>query len=439
MIALLTSLIALADPSPGLSPEAVGGVPGVSLDTPVGVSVFTRTGVEGLPTLSGDPGVRFAERLGLDVRGEDGWRASVRGGIRLAMDAGDQPPGSAPWTGDLWRASLSWTGHDRALSVGRQVRLDARGFQRLDGISGRLLGDGPIAWQGWLGRRWHPEVARPRNAWVGGVEATVDLGERSRPELVVGFEGREALDDTASSSLDARAWGQLRVRSVYGRRASLLVEGNRAGNLRARLDGSTAVGRRVDLGAEARWEDLPPSTAFDQPRAPLTWLAPDGYGTGTVRIRWTKGGWAVLADGGPSVRHPGKDGGEVIGGGLAQLTLARSFGLGELAVYGMSAGIGRARLSGGGLGVDLGDAAASVRVQGAAWHLRPLDQDPAMIAEVRGIGHADVARLGADLNGGGGLVLGLSGQVAAGSDRQLKPFVRAGLAITGRWSQAEAP
>jgi len=421
MTLLLLSLLlpGRADPDAGLSPEAAGGVAAPRMHAGTAVQLWSRTAVEGLPDLSGDPALRLSERLGLDVRTDTGWKGSVRGGLRRT--------GDARWVGDLWRGSLSYTGRDHGVVLGRHVRLDARGFQRLDGISAHLDDGGPVGWRVWLGRRWHPEVVLAQDAWVGGTETRLSAGEgASAPQLRLGFEGRQV-----GSSFALRTWGQASVRSVYGRRATVMVESDDKARVRASLDGSLPVGRFVDLGAQARWEDLAPSTALDQPRAPLLWLAPEGYGVGSVRLAWSRGGWGVVASGGPTVR-PGP---ELLGGGLGRASVSRRLGAGEVALFGLAAGIGRTRLAGGGLGVDLGGQQASLRVQGAGWHLRPLDQDPGFIAEVRGIGRADVVRLG----GANGLVLGLAGQVSTGADRQLQPFVRGGVAVTGRWSQEALP
>ena len=418
-LALLLVLPALADPVPGLSPEATAGVPSPALDATTAVQLWSRTGVEGVPTLGGDPALRFAERLGLDVRNEQGWHGSLRGGLRRT--------GDARLVGDLWRGSLSYTRQDRAVQLGRHVRMDARGFQRLDGISGHMADGGAWAWRAWLGRRWHPEVSAAKSAWVGGTEAQLTpVDSASAPEVRVGLEGRQT-----PTGFALRSWGRVQVQSVYGRRGSLLVEGDDKARMRASLEGTLPAGRHLDLGGELRWEDLVPSTALDQPRAPLLWLAPDGYGIGTVRLRWSRDGWGVAASGGPSLRRPGS---EWIGGGLGRAVVSRRFGASEVAVHGLAAGIGRARLAGGGAAMGLDLTEASLRLQGAVWHLRPLDQAPAWIAEVRALGQADLVRLGRDDD----FVIGLAGQGSTGADRQLRPFLRGGLALTGRWARREA-
>src|SRR5690606_2045610 len=68
----------------------------------------------------------------------------------------------------------------------------------------------------------------------------------------------------------------------------------------ASLRGNAPIGRYVDLGAEVKWEDLRPDAWPEEVRAPITWLALDGYGMATLTARWAKGPWALTASGGPS-------------------------------------------------------------------------------------------------------------------------------------------
>lgn len=382
------------------------------------VGVWSTTAVEGRPALSsGDPRFRIAERMGLRAELPQGWTLGAVGGLRLRS----QPYEASP-TGDLWRAALEHRGEGHHLQLGRFVRSDARGLLRIDGAGGRVDVSPGVTLSGWGGRRWHPDSAQVRTAWIGGGELRVFRGTgRYGPAVAGGAEAR-----AEEGALRSRVWGVIETAGIRGDRARLLVEAGSKGRQRVAATANLVAGSTLDVGGEVRWEGLPPATALDDVRSPMEWLSPDGYGVASARVSWRSGELTAVASGGPTVR-PGEawlGGGQgrgAVGWSLDDRTAISAF----VAGYGIS----HSHVLGGGGSVERREAAWDARADAAAWRLVPLDGDAALITELRLLGQVDLFDLE---EGAARRRLALGGTFSVGTDRQLAPFVRGGLQLTAR-------
>lgn len=382
---------------------------------------WSTTAVEAQPDLAGDPRFRFAERFGIVAHLGGGWKLNGIGGFRLRAEPHEQR------ATDVWRASIEHRGENHSVTVGRFVRVDPRGVQRIDGIGGVLDDGGTTRWAAWLGRRWHPEALDSTNAWVGGTEVRLHGRMES---LSLGAEARSVDGD-----LEPRTWIAAEARSVRGGRASLLVEMGNAQEFRGALEGSTVAGKWLDLGMNARWEGLAPAAALDDPRSPIEWLAPAGYGITEGTARWRQGDLTATCAAGATVRPGQKAYADspstaLQGGGQGRAALGYKLDdKTDVAGFLASAGLGASWLAGGGAALTRAEERWDLFADAALWRIVPLDRSPGLIAEVRATGRVDVMDLErADSRH----VIAVAGQLAAGRNRQLSPYVRAGLELTAR-------
>ncbi len=402
---------------------AVPMPPGASdVGTP---QVWSTTAFEVRPDLTGQNLDRYAERLGVDVPLGKGWRVGLIGGFRsLSLP-------ETPLELDVWRGVIEHRADDYRVAVGRLVRNDPRGLLRLDGISLDLRDDSFVRWSFWGGRRWHPDVPDSLDFLVAGAELKFGKGPRS--QLSVGVEGRDELDQFVQ-----RVWAAGEIRDIVGHRLGLLLEAQsrvRESDFRGSLDGTLVAGRYLDLGLNVRWEGMPPATALDDPRSPILWLAPDGYGIGAVSARWNRGKWSWVASGGPVVRRDSDLDSWATGGrGRAALVWRPTRTL-TLQTFGMAAGIDQAALAGGGAGLGLEGSDSMVDATAAVWSIRPIDGDVAPVAEGR------LTALGKVLDRTRGQVrsqIFLGARGSAGADRQLQPFFFGGGQLTVRFLRGDS-
>ena len=379
------------------------------------VQAWSTTAVEARPALSGKTLGRFAERLGLNASLGHGWRVGLIGGFR-----GPSLPDS-PVELDVWRGVVEQTTDNRRFTLGRMVHTDSRGGQRLDGLALDLNDGSAVRWSLWGGRRWHPEVEPTLDFLVAGGQLM--FGSSRSAQLAVGVEGRDEL-----SEFTPRAWVAGDLRDVVGNRVSVLGELSGERRWRGSLDGTLVVGRYLDIGAQTRWEGLPPSTALDEPRSPMLWLAPDGYGIATASARWSQRRWSWTASGGSVLR---RDAEAWVSGGKGGVAIAwQPNSKASVQAFGSAAGIDRGYVAGGGVGVGLEGSGHLLDGTAALWSLRPIDGDRTQIAEGR------LSALGKIVDRVRGNVRGqvfLGARGSAGRDRQLRPFAYGGGQLTVRF------
>lgn len=338
------------------------------------------------------------------------WQIGVSGTVRGAWEV--QPVGA------LERLELAGGFGGLRLGAGRLVKLDLRGPERLDGVL--VGGDGGV-WSGsaWAGRLWFPEE-------LGAVDATYVAGAEGRvrvPTAVLGSRlsaglGAELRDTTGA--LDARLHAGAQARGVMGGGLSGVAEvspGDGRWRAQARVD--APVAKVVDLGASWRWEDLPPATIPDAAEPPATWLSDGAYGVATGLARVRDGVGSLVVEAGPVIGA-----GESLGA-LGRLDAACDVGAVTPRVFGRGAWTGENGYLGGGLGVDAGGDALGAGLDGGLYRVRHLDDRDSWVGEARAHGRAA-------LPAGGASGLALEVELAAGTDRLLSPWARAGLLLTGR-------
>ncbi len=266
------------------------------------LQLWSNTAVQVLPDLYGVSGVRAIERLGVDATFEDGWSVAADGALRVLRSPYE------PLEVDLYRLAATHRGDAHRFTIGRHVRLDARGFERLDGVSIDIVRPSAINASLWGGRLWHPVTWHSGTTMVLGTQVTfnplVDGAPSKLTQFAAGYELR-AYDEGHAHRMHLAA--STRTPTGMSGFAFIEVEPRAREGLRASLRGNAPLGRTVDVGLELKWEDLRPDAWPQEVRAPITWLAPDGYGMGTFSARWASGPWALSASGGPSLAPRGGD------------------------------------------------------------------------------------------------------------------------------------
>jgi len=400
-----------------LAPAAWAGAP--SGDD---LAAWSDTSVELQPDLYGKTGARAMERLGAEVSYPDGWTLSADAALRALRSPYD------PVMLDVYRLSATQKGLDYRLSLGRQVRLDARGFERLDGATVDITTPTVFTGSLWGGRLWHPGVWSKATTMVFGGQVNFHPAVGGTPtpltRFALGYEGR-AYDAGFASRLHFAASS----RTVRGLRGAAFVEVEPRGadtGVRASLGGTVPAGRRLDLGLQARWEGLRPDTAAEDLRTPIDWLAPDGYGIGTVRAQWHQGPWSFAAYGGPSLRPVQTTGGVSVGGiGRGGLSWTDQEHI-TIGVFGSGAGVDGSWIGGGGGEFTWSSKGLDATADVGLYQFQGIDGHAAPIWEGRV--HGRVPLWTGERNGHAHhLALGIDG--AAGTDRQLAAWVRGGVSL----------
>ncbi len=386
--------------------------------------LWSWSGVEARPSYAAESQVRVEQQLGLALRDPSGLSFDALGAVRDPLDGA--------WTGDLYRLAMGLRGPCYSLSLGRFVMATERGFLRLDGAQLDVGLAPAVTFHGWGGRSWHPETyERGEDALVGG-ELRLDSGGVLSGGA--GWEGR-LLDDEVIH----RVHGYGRVRSVRGGWATALIEAapmessdSLVGtSARAALRGHSPIGSAVELGAGLRWEDLERAVQPEALSSPMDWLTGPGYAAAELEARADIEKVSVSAAVGPTHHlHPDapRTGGLARVGARYTITDGLSAGLaltGALAqpswVWG---GVAEARW-------QLGEA-SSLAIDAGWFRFLPMEGPMANVVE---------SRLSAELpllSGDAG-ELTLLGQVAAGSDRLLDPWVRGGLSLQGVFGRGSTP
>ena len=358
--------------------------------------LWSWSAVEAVPTASGETQWLWEEQLGLD--------AELPGDLQLtsiaAIGGVDDDPQVA-----LYRARLAG-GHVAAWQLGRLAHDGVQGRRHLDGLSVR---GGPVT--GWAGRLWHPESWDVGQTWVLGGEVGPETSARAAK---IGWEGRLDEGDPAQR---VHAFGALR--RPQGSALTALAEaepGELTGTLgwRAEARGQQPLGAVADGALGVRWEGLPPIGLPSALGDPMTWLAPDGYGALDLDARVVGEAWSLVARATPTWRA-----GSAGASGRIGVGLALPAGLG-LDVATSAATLDERAMAGGVVGLSAGTGLGA-SVQGGVFRYQPLAGPAATVVEGR-------TRLELPL----GDVITLGGELAAGSDRVLDPWLRGGLALHAR-------
>ena len=354
---------------------------------------------------------RARASLGLSVaESYRAWQVALSGTVR---GAGDLDP-----VAELERAQLEGTVGHLYVGLGRQVKMDLRGNERLDGAT--VSSDGGT-WSGalWGGRLWFPEALTVTDGtWVGGGEARVRLSQPVLRARVSGGLGAELR--VTDGAFGGRVHAGAEARGVAGGGVRAVAEVDPAENRwRAQARVGAPLTRTLDIGATGRWEDLPAATIPDAAAPPSTWLSDAGYAVAAASLRVRDAGRSVAVEAGP-VFSPGED-----AGAAGRLDAAATAGATTGRVFGTGAWTGANGYVGGGLGIDQGAAHLGGGVEGGVYRVRHLDERDSWAGEARA--HAS-GSIGAMERAG----LALEVEVAGGADRLLSPWVRGGVLLTGR-------
>lgn len=390
------------------------------------LTTWSTSAVEAVPFLGGEVAVRAAEHIGLRAEMEQGGVFSTDLTFRLPPDK------SVPASVSVNQLALEQRTPVGTARLGRQVRLDPRGWLPVDGLSF----DAPVSPfftpTVFGGRLWTPErVEDVGGTWVAGVNLALrppdGAGDASRAlAFNAGWMGRLGEQGLSHSLVAGAAF-----RTPRGANATADAElrlGGAAPGSRAGLRATAILGRHVTLTPELRWEDLSPDGALDGLRTPFDWLGGDGYAAASLATHVGLGPIELVASGGPALHMD-----ETGLGGLGRASVGWRGGALRLAAFGSGAAVSGSWVAGGGLEGGLGAERLSARAEAAVFRFQPLDGGDATIGEAR-------ARLGAPLvatSESGSLTLSLD--AAVGADRLLAPWARAGLVLEGRLGPGAAP
>lgn len=369
--------------------------------------------VEGLP----DPFGRSHERalLDLSLHHDAGpLLIEARGGVRqwTSPELGGMPA--------VQRLGLVWTPGDLELVAGRLVARDERGAQRLDGLFAEATSpSGALSGAAWAGRTWRPERFGGET-FVAGGEARLHPGRLGHTPLWVG--GALGAEARVADGLRGRVYAAAAGKTPRGDHFGLIGEvdptqlDRGAQAVRAGADATVMVGGDCSLVADVAWHGMRPHAVPDDEISPMDWVAPEGYGIAHLGARWT-GSRPFSVTFAPMLR-PEKEGGTTAGADV--LTTVRLVdGSLPLDLFAEGASVGTSRMIGGGLSAIGHVGEVHVMTSGGLWEWRGLNEVAALVGEVRGRVDVPVGHTG----------LTVRGQVAAGSDRVLAPWVRGGVAI----------
>lgn len=369
--------------------------------------ISATAAIDALPDSNAETDGR--SRVGVHAEeGEADWSLMLDGAVQT--DFAD--PGGTLL--HIERLQVDRTGDAGRLAVGRVVKVDVRGRLRLDGLSFETQSEGDLNAGAWIGRMWFPDetIDAPSLWLVGGSVrfAPPTLGNGTRAVVVGGIEGR--VEDTAPNG---RAWVSAGLIGLKGARADALVEGGVGDTLgtsiRADLGGTLPLAKRVDGGLRLRWEGLEPAAASPGAVAIEEAIAPEGYGSGAVKVR---GGHELRysIEVGPTAAPDERIGGQ------SRASLSREFTDTVIGIEARGVLIGEAGFAGAALSASHDFGKYGTAATFGAYEMRGLDGLYGWVTEGRlsGDGSFDVLRVHAE--------------GAVGSDRLRQLWVRGGLSLT---------
>jgi len=379
--------------------------------------VFTSdTAAEARPDLEGDPGIRVAERLGMQAYWGK-WHAGLDGGVRW-RGASFEPTADI----DIWRLQLRYNDRTYKMSAGRFARVDDRGFSHLDGGQFGYDAGKFITVDVWGGRLWTPETfEQPDTFLVGtsvGFRPVVQGGRaRDHTRLHIGYEAR-----FFEQKPEHRVWLSGSTRNMVGNGGNFLVELREDDGIdvRSRFEGHVYVAKNGQFGGKLAWEGFTNDVMPTGEISPFEWLTPQGYGLAFLNTRWTLGNWTLFVEAGGNTRI--EDSGNYWGG-TARVRADVKLNQLNFSLYGHGTGMTAGGVYGGGVAVSQNARRVFWGVDAAMWGLKSLDSRWSMVWEARGdlgvslIGHTP------------GKNLDLVFNAATGANRLWAAYVRGGVSL----------
>ncbi len=382
--------------------------------------------VEFLPDTDGASRVRVGHALRLIAPLAKRWTLDVHAGARLGGGFGLER------SVELARAAVRYRGATVAFSAGRVVEPSTAGRLLLDGVVLSLsTPDRAATVLTWMGHSWHPEIAWDAD-WElsGGAELRVrprtPAGRASGAGFVLGGSLRGDGDLP-----EGRLWAGGEAAGARGQTVSARVEGGFAEGLLApghvpliaSVRARGPVDRRLELGAELRWEGLPRLGVPLGVPTPLELLAPSGYAVARGSAALDLGAVNVRLEGGPTLQ-PADDGAPRVGG-IGDLSVSVAAGrFVELGLHGLGGGLGSTWAAGGGGSATLRKGPLDLGVDGSVLRFAGLDGAPAWIGEARARTAVLIAPPAPSP-----FSLRVQAEVAGGADRVLAAWVRGGVGL----------
>lgn len=388
------------------------------------VNATSETTFQVRPNLfTGQPWGGFGERLGLDATLPKGFSLSVGGGLRFRV-----PEPGETIMGDLWRLSVTHEGTIHRVDVGRIVRLDARGFERIDGASAEIKPNGPASVSVWAGRLWAPINWAPDTTVVAGVQGHYRPMVNGLPSKAVqvsaGWEGRY----TPKAAFRNRLMGAFSFYGPRNAKVNALLEGETGSDknvpVRAEVHGGGPVGGNVDLRGDLAWQGLDHQSSIDGVINPFDWLTQDGYGIAGVGMLWQHGGFSVDATGGATLQVDSKY--TPTPGGHGRLSFGARVKHASFALFANGASIGESWIVGGGAEVGGHWKRYDLVIDSAIDRMTPIDGSARWLGEARARGSVELLDI---TTGQLQNTIALAAEAAGGADRMLSPWVRGGLSI----------
>ncbi len=404
--------------------------------------IWTDTAIEGRPNeFTGEPYLTAAQRAGVNYTFRRGFRIEGSGDLRLR-----EPAVPARGFVRLWRAYVEHRGGAHHLQMGRHTRIGPRGLQRLDGASMAWDAGEMISVESWAGRLWSPETwdvqANGAGTWsVGALTHFRPEGWRSPFRSLrasVGFEARFADEDgfqpegfVSAGYHDTR--GDSVVATVQVRGVGMEGDDPDA-DVRAIVRARGKVTQKMWLTGRAAWEGLKPFYVPQSVSSPYDFLTRQGYGLAGGGLNWQQDAWRVDVDLMGSL-HDELEG--VQPGGMARGLVSWQDGGGMSAGgFLQTAAIGGSWITGGGAEYRIQRQIWQLRVDTGLYAMRGIDQALAPVWELRARGRFDVFDKNASRLRH---MLHLAWDAAGGTNRNLIPWFRCGVALQYRAAREDAP
>ncbi len=402
------------------------------------VYVAVGAGFEQLPQTDGESWSRTRTVLVVQVDPRPGWGFYASGNLLVPLGGW-----GGPEEAQLHRAMLTYRSDRLSLMAGRFVRISPRGLSRVDGatvdlVLGERLGGGV-----WAGRVGHPEGMDEAGDLGAGLEFWYQPGALA---ITGGYDFRRTPVDLHNRLHLTGAWRSMGGLSVHGiaeygfditpgaaeeeeETAVVADEETPTGppaflsDLRVSLEARGTLGDHA-WRAGAHWLGLSPDRVPWSSYSVLESIAPHGYGVVDLGAEVHTGGIVLFAKGGPTFTPTTGLGLRV--GAKAQVT-ATVKGVG-LHLRGTAAG--GSWYAGGGAQAARPFGPVDVLAEAGLYRFRGIDAQSSWVGEGRLQGL--VALPLTPSRGKAHLAI----RLAAGSDRLLAPWGRAGVAVTGTFGQA---